>query len=68
MNITTQTLKEVITKFNNHARVNGYTEPVCGDYAFTKHRTPHSPMIRLVSAKNNKLQIAETGIGHYEID
>lgn len=45
----------------------GYREKVAGDDAFTKHRTPHSPMIKLLGAKYGSIQVYESGKGRYEI-
>jgi hypothetical protein len=56
--------------FMNYARSKGYKDKVVGDYAYTKNRQkwPHSPTIKLLGAKNNKLQIYEDGKGRYEIE
>ena len=53
--------------FREFSRERGYIEKVSGDDAYTKHRTPHSPMIKLLSAKNGRIQVFETGKGRYEV-
>lgn len=53
--------------FSKIAHSKGYHEKVVGDDAYTKTRKPNSPMIKLISAKNGKLQIYETGKGRYEV-
>lgn len=66
--ILATTGKEAEIAFVNYAKSKGYKYKVVGDYAYTKGIRDHSPMIKLLSAKNNKLQILETGKGRYEID
>lgn len=53
--------------FHRFAKSKGYAEKVYGDDAYTRKRSPQSPMIKLIGARNGKLQIFETGIGRYEV-
>jgi len=60
--------KEAEIAFINYAKSKGYKYKVVGDYAYTKGIRDQSQMIKLLSAKNNKLQILETSKGRYEIE
>ena len=53
------TAKVAMLRFIELAKSRGYTEKVVGDDAYTKSRTPQSPMIRLLGARGGKLQIFE---------
>jgi hypothetical protein len=59
--------KQAEVKFRDYARSKGYGEKIVGDNAYSKTRSPQSPMIRLIGAKGGKLQIYETTKGRYEI-
>jgi hypothetical protein len=57
----------MMNMFKAHAFKLGYREKVVGDDAYTKRRTPQSPIIRLIGGRNGRIQIFETGKGRYEI-
>ena len=54
--------------FLNIAHKKGYMQKIVGDYSYSKTRSPRSAYIKLIGAKNGKLQIFETGKGRYEIE
>lgn len=61
-------LKEIELHFMQHARMFGYMHRVAGDYAYTKTKAGDSPIIKMLSARNNKIQVFRTNKGRYEIE
>jgi len=61
-------MKNSFIRFMEYAHAKGYAEKVVGDDSYTKTRDPHSAMIKLKSARNDKLQIYEDNVGAYEVD
>jgi hypothetical protein len=59
-------MKQSWKTFKELAFSKGYREKVVGDFAFTKTRRPDSPYIKLISAKNGKIQVSENG-ERYEV-
>jgi hypothetical protein len=47
--------------FAAYAKAKGYLEKVVGDYAYTRSRSPKSPQIKMMGAKNGNVQILEEG-------
>jgi hypothetical protein len=60
--------KRAVLQFKALAASRGFKEKVVGDYAYTRTRSPVAPMIKLLSARQNKLQVFQTGIGRFEVD
>jgi hypothetical protein len=61
--------KDIEIAFLNHAKSKGYKYKVVGDNAYSKKQNdPQADIIKMLSAKNNKIQIFETGVGRYEIE
>lgn len=60
--------KQAWLTFKEYALSHGYPEKVAGDDAFTKTRSPQSPMVKLLGAKGDKIQVFETGKGRFELD
>ena len=46
----------------------GFKEKVVGDEAFSKARRPDSKIIKLLGARNGKIQVYEEGVGRYEVE
>ena len=59
--------KKAELTFIKYAKRKGYKYKVVGDYVYRKWKTKTEPMIRMLGAKNNKVQVLETGVGQYEI-
>jgi len=60
--------KRAWLRFKKLAASRGFTEKVVGDDAFTRTRNPGAPMIKLLSVRQNKLQIYQTDVGRWEVD
>lgn len=46
-------------KFAEVAHAEGYHQKIVGDDAYSKSRLSHSPSIKMISAKNGKIQLVE---------
>jgi hypothetical protein len=56
-------------QFMKYAQSKGYKDKVVGDNSYSKdRRKANSSIIKLLGAKNHKLQIYEDGKGRYEIE